>query len=430
MSDQDSTATGPSGFVGHGRGEITPTGELVSVDAYRAFIADRVEMHEPIEVRLPDALGLVLATPTVSDEAVPSFANSAMDGYAVVAGDCQQADRDAPVSLRVIGEIAAGATSLPTVQSGQAARIMTGAPLPPGADAIVPVEVTRESEGTVTIHRAPAPGEFVRTVGQDVAPGQALLAAGHRISPADIGLLAAVGIDRVEVYARPRVIILSTGDELVSWLDRPEPGQIRDSNGPMLSAMVKQAGGVPFSGGIVADDQRTIMEAIDGSIGHADMFILTGGVSAGVYDHVRDVIGALGEADSFKVAMKPGMPQVFGRIKHVPVFGLPGNPVSSFVSFEVFVRPVLRRMLGRSDTGRPAVRAVLSDAMTSPEGKRSYFRVRLKRQDRRWVATPAGHQGSHVLSSLSAADGLAEIPEDVTEVPAGSQVPVHLLVDM
>lgn len=418
------------GFHGLGRSEITLPEEMISVEQYRQFVAERIRMHDPIELRLPDALGLVLAEPVVSPEAVPSFANSAMDGYAVVASDVAEASQDSPVVLRVVGDIPAGAQTLPTVKPGQAASIMTGAPLPPGADAVVPVEVTSGSGSEIWVHRRSISGEFVRTVGQDVQPGQKLLQAGHRLGPADIGLLAAVGVPHVQCYAPARVVILSTGDELVPWLEQPGPGQIRNSNSPMLAAMVRQAGAVPFTAEIARDDRRAIMSALDGSVGHADMFIVTGGVSAGAYDHVRDAIGALGEVHSFKVAMKPGMPQVFGQIAHVPVFGLPGNPVSSFVSFEVFVRPVLRRIAGRRDQLRPIVRAIAGEPLRSPPNKRTFLRVRLKREDRKWIAAGAGHQGSHVLSALARADGLAEIPEDVTELPAGERVNVHLLVDM
>ncbi|HEX9766345.1 MAG TPA: gephyrin-like molybdotransferase Glp, partial [Nitriliruptorales bacterium] len=376
-----------------------------------------------------DAVGLVLATDLTSPEPLPSFANSSMDGYAVVATDVAAATRERPAVLHVSGEIAAGQGDLPEVAPGQAARIMTGAPLPRGADAVVPVEVTREQDGRVAVYRPSPSGEFVRTVGQDVAAGQPLLRQGHRIRPQDIGLLSALGISRVRVHPHPRVVVISTGDELVPSDRTPGPGQIRDSNGPMLGSLVRHAGGHPYLAGIVRDDRRKLMNAFDSNLGHADLVIATGGVSAGAYDHVQEVIGALGTVQGVKVAMQPGMPQVFGRIGAVPVLGLPGNPVSGFVSFEVFVRPVLRGMQGRRDRFRPSVEAVLTDDVRSPRDKRSFLRVRLRRKEGQWHATPTGSQGSHVLSSIVAADGLAEVPEDRTEVGAGDRLTVHLLVD-
>ena len=416
-------------FGGSGRTTITAESELVSVDAYRELIFEQLPPPDPIELKLTDALGLVLAEDVRSDEPIPSFANSAMDGYAVVASDHVEAGGEEPTSAQVLGTVAAGAGDPTAIEPGQAVRIMTGAPLPPGADAIVPVEVTREEEGRVLVFRAPRSGEFVRTIGQDVQPGQGLLAAGHRIRPADVGLLAAVGAGRVQCYPTPRVVIFSTGDELVPATRQPGPGQLRDANAPMLAAMVRQAGALPYSAGIVRDDRKALMYALDSNIGHADMFITSGGVSAGMFDIVRDVVGTLGEVWEQKVAMKPGMPQVFGLINNVPVFGLPGNPVSSFVSFETFVRPAIRAIQGRTDRFRPAVRATVSEAIEAPPHKRMFVRVRLSRETGGWTATPTGDQGSHVLTSVVRADGLAEIPEDVTAVQAGEKVTVHLLVD-
>ncbi|MEX0835150.1 MAG: gephyrin-like molybdotransferase Glp, partial [Nitriliruptor sp.] len=240
---------------------------------------------------------------------------------------------------------------------------------------------------------------------------------------------ANAGETRVPCNPPPRVVVLSTGDELVPADDAPGPGMIRDGNGPMLAALVRQAGGTPFSGGIVRDDRKALMYALDSNLGHADLVVCSGGASAGTRDVLPDVIGALGEVTTAKVAMQPGMPQILGRIRDVPIVGLPGNPVSAFVSFEVFVRPALRTMQGRRDVARPRVRAVAVASMTSPPGKRSYLRVRLAHSDGRWTAAPTGAQGSHMVSSIALADGLAIVPEDVTEVPAGSQVDVQLLVD-
>lgn len=417
------------GFTGLGRGDIVRPEELVAVAAYREEILASLPGLDAIELRSADALGLILAADVRSEEPVPSFANSAMDGYAVVAADISNASEESPVELDVVGEAAAGSAELSAIASGSAVRIMTGAPVPAGADAIVPVEVTREERRTVAVMRAGRPGEFIRTVGQDVAPGQRLLPAGHRIRPADIALLAATGVHRIRCHPAPRVVVLSTGDELVPADRQPGPGRIRDANGPMLSSLVRQVGALPYLAGIVRDDHRALAEAIDTNLGHADAVIVTGGISAGAHDHLHDVIAQLGSVSSYRVAMQPGMPQLFGRVGDVPIFGLPGNPVSTFVSFEVFVRPALRSLQGRRDLERPTVDAELTEDVRSPEHKRSFIRVGLHRGDHGWEATPTGPQGSHLITSIVRADGLAEIPENTTKAEAGETVRVRLLVD-
>ncbi len=311
-------------------------------------------------------MGLVLAETVTSHVSLPSFPNSAMDGYAVVAADLEGATVDGPVHLPVIGEIVAGSADVPSITPGRCVRIMTGAPLPVGADAVVPVETTSGDRGQIAFHRAYDTGANVRRVGEDLAPGQPLVAAGRRITPADVALLANAGETRVPCNPPPRVVVLSTGDELVPADDTPGPGMIRDGNGPMLAALVRQAGGTAFSGGIVRDDRKALMYALDSNLGHADLVVCSGGASAGTRDVLPDVIGALGEVSTAKVAMQPGMPQILGRIRDVPIVGLPGNPVSAFVSFEVFVRPALRTMQGRRDVARPRVRAVAVEPMSSP----------------------------------------------------------------
>jgi molybdopterin molybdotransferase len=418
-----------SGFVGHGRGEVTDLAELISVEEHLEALLALLPTPDPIELRLADALGLVLADPVASEVTVPAFANSAMDGYAVIARDTRAATVDKPVRLAVDGEVAAGVQELPTVRPGRSVRIMTGAPLPPGADAIVPVEVTSPLGVDVGIHLSVERGTNIREPGEDLQPGQQLLARGRRLGPADLGVLAAAGVSRVRCIAPPRVVVISSGDELVPADQDPLPGQVRDVNGPMLAAMVRAAGAVPFSAGIVRDDRKALRYVLDTSLGHADLIVCTGGASAGTRDLLPEVIGSLGEVETAKVAMKPGMPQIRGRIAGCPVIGLPGNPVSAFVSFEVFVRPVIRSLQGRRDVQRPVVHAVAAEPLRSTPGKRSYLRVRLAREGERWLAKPTGHQGSHVVSSIARADGLAVIDEDVLEVPAGEQVRVHLLVE-
>jgi molybdopterin molybdotransferase len=224
-------------------------------------------------------------------------------------------------------------------------------------------------------------------------------------------------------------VVLSTGDELVPSDHEPGPGQIRDGNGPMIAALVRQAGGTPFIGGIVRDDRKALLYALDSNLGHADLVVCTGGASAGTRDLLPEVIGALGEVTTAKVAMQPGMPQILGLIRDVPIVGLPGNPVSAFVSFEVFVRPALRTLQGRCDVARPRVRAEVVEPLSSPPYKRSYLRVRLAHEDGRWTAIPTGGQGSHLVTSIALADGLAVVPEDVTTVEPGTLIDVQLLVD-
>jgi molybdopterin molybdotransferase len=418
-----------SAFVGQGRDRVTEPNELVTVEDHLGGILALLPTAEPISLRLVDALGLILAEDLTSEATVPSFASSAMDGYAVVSTDLAGASADTPVGLAVAGEIAAGEVPTEPLRPGQSVRIMTGAPVPEGADAVVPVELTSGDGDQVRFHRPVAAGEHIRGAGEDVEAGQALLAAGRRISPADIALLATAGVTQVHCIPPPRVVVMSTGDELVRADHQPGPGQIRDTNGPMLTAMVRACGGVPFSAGIVPDDRKTLMNAFDTNSGHADLFVCTGGASAGTRDLLPDVIGALGEVTRAKVAMRPGMPQIRGRIGNVPVIGLPGNPVSAFVSFEVFVRPAIRRLQGRRDVARPQVRAVATAPITAPEHKRGYVRVTLKRDGPRWLATPTGAQGSHLVSSIARADGFAIVPEDTTQVPEGGDVHVHLLVD-
>ncbi len=418
-----------SGFIGHARHEVTVGEELISVEEHLSGLLASLPPPEPIELRLADALGLVLADDVVSQVTVPAFANAAMDGYAVIARDVRSATVDAPVRLAVDGEVAAGVEELPSIRAGRSVRIMTGAPVPPAADAVVPVETTSAQGVDVLVHRAVAQGEHVRAPGEDLQPGQHLLSRGRRLAPADLGVLAAAGVSRVRCIAPPRVVVISSGDELVPADKEPKPGQVRDVNGPMLAAMVRAAGAVPFSAGIVRDDRKALMYTLDTSLGHADLIICTGGASAGTRDLLPDVIGALGEVHTAKVAMKPGMPQIRGRIAGCPIIGLPGNPVSAFVSFEVFARPVIRSLQGRRDVQRPVVVATAAETLSSSPNKRSYLRVRLARDGAGWLARPTGPQGSHVVSSIARADGLAVIDEDVLEVPVGDRVNVHLLVE-
>jgi molybdopterin molybdotransferase len=416
-------------FVGLERDTVTHAEDLIAVEDHLAAILAMLPVPEPIELRIADSLGLVLAEAVVGATTLPAHDDSAMDGYAVVSDDLLTASRTNPVRLQVVGEVAAGTVAPPTIARGTCVRIMTGALIPPGADAVVPVELTGGADDEVVFHLPARPGDSIRRAGEDLVPGRELVAAGRRLGPADIGLLAAAGVTRVRCVPAPRVVIMSTGDELVPADREPEPGRVRDSNGPMLAAMVRATGGLPFVTGAIPDDAAALAEAFESNLGHADLFVCTGGASAGTRDLLADVIGSLGEVHAVKVAMRPGMPQIRGRIGATPVIGLPGNPVSSFVSFEVFVRPAIRALQGRRDVHRPAVVATVVEPLHAPEHKRGYVRVRLSREGGGWAARPTGAQGSHVVSSIAQADGLAIVPEAVTEVRVGDEVRVMLLVD-
>jgi len=400
-----------------------------SVDEHLQRVLTTVLPLGLLEMPLLDAHGCVLGEDVVAGGALPPFDNSSMDGYAVRLTDVAGATADAPVSLHVVGDIAAGASTGISVQPGLCARIMTGAPMPPGADTVVPVEWTDGGVAQVRVSHVPALGAYIRRLGEDVQAGQQVLSAGDSLSAAQIGLLAALGRQRVLVHPPPRVVVISTGSELVEPGETPRHGQIVDANGYALSAAAREAGAVAYRVGIVADDPRALTEVIEDHLIQADVVVTSGGVSVGAYDVVKDVLGRLGDVAFDRVAMQPGMPQAFGTIgpDSTPVFGLPGNPVSALVSFEVFVRPALRRMLGAPQLGRPQVQAVLASPLASPAGKRGFARVRCEHDGTRWVATPVGGGGSHLLASLASSNALAVVPEDVTDLPAGSTVTTWLL---
>lgn len=405
--------------------------ELAPLADYRRSVLARVEPLEPIELRLLEAHGSVLAEDIVALGPVPGFDNSAMDGYAVQAGDAE-----AGAALQVVGEVAAGTGDLPRVGPGQAVRIMTGAPLPPGADAVVPVEDTEERDGRVHLHAGATRSAHIRPAGEDVAGGDQILATGRRLGSADVGMLAAVGRSLVRVHPRPRVAVISTGDELVEPGAPLGPGQIRDTNSYTLTALAREAGATAFRQAIVPDDERALVEAFDGALTHADLLVTSGGVSAGRYDLVKKVLADIGDVVFTKVGMRPGMPQAFGFLEGqahqgppIPCFGLPGNPVSAYVSFEVFVRPAIRLLQGRTDLNRQRVRAVMETAVRSAPHKVEFVRVQLRDGPTGWTARPTGEQGSGILRSLVDADGLAEIAEDCTAVAAGDPVVVHVLAE-
>lgn len=402
---------------------------MKSVDEHLADILGVVRPLAPLDLTLLDAHGCMLAEDVAAPGPLPAFDNSSMDGYAVRAADLTGASVQAPVTLPVVGDIPAGTSSPASVRPGLCLRIMTGAPLPAGADAVVPVEWTDAGIATVRVHRAPDAGAYIRRAGEDVRAGVTVAVTGAHLGAAQLGLLAAVGRPTVRVRPRPRVVVISTGSELVEAGAPVGPGQLVDSNSYALTAAAREAGAIAYRVGIVPDSPRQLLDTLEDHLIRADAIVTSGGVSVGAYDVVKEVLSRLGSVRFDRVAMQPGMPQGFGTLgaDQTPIFALPGNPVSAVVSFEVFVRPALRRMLGSDVLHRPSVNAVTTAALRSPLGKRSYARVRLESRNRAYAATPVGGPGSHLLAGLAAANALAVIPEDVTEVRSGSTVSVMML---
>jgi molybdopterin molybdotransferase len=403
--------------------------DLIAFDEARAKVLDRLRPLPSRRVPLSDALGCVLAEDVAAGEDLPPFANSAMDGFALRSEDVRAAGEGSPVGLRLVGEVFAGSAKLPRVEPGTAARIMTGGPLPPGADAVVPVERTETSGDTVRIQLAPPERGFVREAGEDVRAGTVVLERGRPVDPGALGMLASVGCHQVLVHPKPMVSVVSTGDELVDPGEPLGPGQIRDSNSWLLVAQARAAGAEAFRCGRLRDDPEALRRGFALAAAEGDFVVTSGGVSVGDRDYTKRVLAELGDVTSWRVAMQPGMPQAFGYAAGTPLFGLPGNPVSCFVVFEVLVRPALRRLAGMPDDrlDRPRVVARLAEPVRSPSGRVSFLRVRLEAGDDALTALLTGAQGSGVLSSVVAADGLAVIPADQTELPAGAEVSVILL---
>jgi molybdopterin molybdotransferase len=399
---------------------------LVPVEAARARVLDAVKPLSPIELPLTDAYGCVTARDVVATVSLPEFASSGMDGYAVRASDVAEASPDHPADLKVVGRAMIGQRPDATVGAGEAVQIATGAPIPAGADTIVPIENSRASDDVVQLFEAAAEGRHIRPAGEDVREGSVLVEAGRRLGSPELGLLANAGHATPLVHPRPRVVVLSTGDELIPPTEQPDYGQIHDSNAYTLFGALRETGAIPVMAGIVRDDVDSLKETVLDYLIQADAFVSSGGVSVGERDVVKAAFFRRGDVGFSKVAMQPGMPQGFGQIEGKPYFGLPGNPVSVFVSFELFVRPALLKMMGRSRLDRPEVTATLTDDVSGPKGKMQYARVRVARADGGWEATPTGARGSNLISTVARANGLAMIPPGVELAPAGS--PVRVMV--
>lgn len=426
---------------------------MISVEEARAYILKHFKPLEPESVPLLEALDRVLAADIVAPLNIPPFDNSAMDGYAVRAEDVAGATRERPVRLRVIADLAAGYMPSVTVEPGTAVRIMTGAVVPPGADTVVRFEETSEAVTTkatgkgsdwVEIMSAPPRGANVRAAGEDIRAGQVILKKGTVLRPPEIGLLAAVGQGRVPVHRRPRVAILATGDELVGVDEPLTPGKIRNANEYSNAAAVLKAGGIPIQLGIARDNVEDLTRKIHAGLeAGADLFITSAGVSVGDYDMVKDVLNHEGEMHFWQVNMKPGKPLAFGIIggrtaesdrasgqaRRVPLLGLPGNPVSAIVSFEIFARPAILTMLGKTKFDRPYVQATLMDRAENTAGRRNFIRVYVERDAAtgEYTARTTGEQGSGILSSLTRANGLLVMPPEVREHLPGERVRIYML---
>jgi molybdopterin molybdotransferase len=412
----------PHGDHGHAPPQRT-------VEQHLEEILEVVSPLSELDLSLLDAHGCVLAEDVTSSHPLPPFDNSAMDGYAVRRADVAGASEESPTMLPVVGDVAAGSATPYTVQPGLCVRIMTGAPLPPGADAVVPVEWTDGGIAAVAIRRTPPEGAHIRRAGEDVTAGQQVLPAGTHLGAAQVALLAAVGRARVLARPRPRVVILSTGSELVEPGTPLGHGQIVDSNSYGLTCAAREAGAIAFRVGITTDDPREFRGTLEDQLIRADCIITSGGVSAGAYDVVKEVLSQLGTVGFHRVAMQPGMPQGFGTVgpEATPFFGLPGNPVSALISFEVFVRPALRRMLGTEPIQRPTVRAKLESPIRKGAGRRQFARGRLRVKDGAYVVAPFEGPGSHLLADYAAANTLVVVPEETTELPAGAAVDCLML---
>lgn len=422
---------GPAGPSAQRYGSLRPD-SLLDVDEARRRIVAAVGPLKAVTVPILDALGLVLAESVRAEQNVPSFRNSAMDGYAVRHADTTLADPVRPARLTVVGEVAAGQVPDCSVGAGQAVRIMTGAMLPEGADAVVRFEETDEWErgarrSTVLVRREARAWDNVREAGEDVSAGDIVLPEGTFLHAAAIGVLASLGRRSVAVHRKPRIGVLSTGHELVELGSALAPGKIRDSNGPMLVALVREAGAEPVSLGVAGDCIDAIRAKLARLAG-IDLLLISGGVSQGDFDLVKDVLHRDGAVDFWQVRIKPGKPLAFGRLGAVPMLGLPGNPAAAFVAFLEFGVPAIRAMQGRVDLTLPTLRARLLERLENRGGRRHFIRGRLERAGEEYVVRPSGSQGAGMLTSAARSNCLIVLPETVEVAAADEMVDVQILL--
>ena len=425
----------------HAHGHVHPRQpDMLSVEEALARVLALVHELPAEDAPILDAVGQTLAADVRAPFDVPALANSAMDGYAVRAADTAGASAAAPAALRVIGQIQAGGLPTLPVGPGEAVRIMTGAPVPQGADAVVPWELTNEADlrragqphpSVVEARRAASPGDHVRPSGEDAAAGSLVLSKGRVLDPPAVGMLAAFGYASCRVVRRPRVAVLATGDEVQAPGEPLRPGHLYDSNTYGVAAALTQWGAEPVLLGVAGDDMDALRERLRAGL-DADMLVTSAGVSAGAFDIVKDALAEFGSIDFWSVRMRPSRPLAFGLLRapggrSVPHLGLPGNPVSALVALAQFARPAVAKMMGREPTPLPRIEAVAADAIVNFDGRRVYARVTLSRKDGRVHARLTGAQGSNLLTSMAAADGLAICPEDTPEIPAGGAVAVELL---
>jgi molybdopterin molybdotransferase len=410
---------------------------LINVAEARERLLESFSAVEVESIPLTEASGRVLAEDVISGFDLPLFSNSSMDGFAVRAEDVADSRPDKPVLLSVVADIPAGQMSQVELRRGEAARIMTGAPLLGGADAVVPVEDTDHhgrgdhpgstAPSQVRIYQPVDAGAFIRPRGQDVGAGEVVLKSNVRLRPQDIGLLAMLGCSDVKVFRKPRVVMLSTGDELLPIEEPLSPGKIHDSNAYTLAAAIAKEGGEAIYLGIARDEEETVQRIIEKAIEfEADLILSSAGVSVGAFDFVRQVVEKNGRLEFWRVNMRPGKPLAFGAYRGIPFIGLPGNPVSAFVGYEVFVRPAIRKLSGLPGVHRPTVSVRLREAVES-DGRESYLRAIVDFQDGHYFATLTGHQGSGNLLSLVQANALLIIPSGVKSLPAKAEVGAWLL---
>jgi molybdopterin molybdotransferase len=408
---------------------VTETPALRSVDEHLSRILDTIEPLRAYDQPLLEALGLPLCEDVMAAVDLPNFDNSSVDGYAVRAADVAEASEDAPVRLPVVGEIAAGQNRAYALSTGAALRIMTGAAMPFGADTVIPLEWTDRGLAMVSITKPAPSGAHIRRQGEDVTKGDVVVEEDTLVGPREAGLLAAVGRAQVRTRPRPRLVVMSTGNEL------REPGtplaldSIYDSNSYLVAAAARRAGAIAYRVGIVPDDPREFADALSDQLVRADLVVTTGGVSKGEYDIVKDVLSRVGTVDFYDVAMQPGKPQGFGTVGEdaTPILTLPGNPVSTYVSFEVFCVPAIRRLIGRLPYRRPLVQATCTQDFTSVAGRRQFVRGRFAVSSDGAAVAPTGGHGSHLLAGLAQANALIVVPEDTTSVAGGDTVEVMAL---